>query len=405
MDARTTGILWVAFLAASASAQYPMPHVAEDEVVHAMDSEPEPEVERLKCQIDPIKSRMDFAFRFQAGYVLRCPMKVFGGNKARIMTYIRITPQGGKPVFLSEGYSLPEMPPAMRARTDILKMSNEFELSGGFSMGEGNYTVDLLAIDSNTRVLRKTWEIRSFRNHEERNVQVALPERTAATLYNRSWDGKMVGDGKGLRVTILLNAAPRDFRATALRAWDRAMLIDSVSSILHQIPTESVRLVAFNLEQQREIFRDDKFDRQGLMRLARSLRALELGTVSYSALKNRRGWAEMLSGFTNQEVATDEPSDVVIFLGPMNRKFEKIPPELLTPAKSKRPHFYYFQFLSMWRRGNELPDAITHATSARNGTTFKIHSPGELGQAIQKLLDQTRKEQPRQSPALSAANP
>jgi hypothetical protein len=283
-------------------------------------------------------------------------------------------------------------------------LTDEFEFSGGFSMGEGTYRVDLLVIDSSTRVLKKRWEVKAARNHDERNVQVAMPPMTVSSLYNRSWDGKMAADGKGMRVTILLDAAPRDPRATRLRAWDRAMLIDSVSSILRQIPTESVRLVAFNLDQQRELFRDDQLDRPGLMRLSRSLRELELGTVSYGTLKNHHGWAAMLSGLTNQETAAEEPSDVVIFLGPMIRNGEKIPAELFTAGKSRRPHFYYFEFLPMWHRGSEFPDAIVHVTAACGGTTLKIHTPGELGQAIQKLLDQTHKEQLRQPFPLSSSN-
>jgi hypothetical protein len=402
MNAGTTGILWAALLATSASAQFPMPKGHHDTVVKAMDTEPESE--KLKCEAFPIKPTLDFAFRFQAGYVLRCPIRMFGGNKAMVATYIRITPQEGKPVFLSEVYSLPEMPADMRPRTNLHKLTDEFELSGGFSIGEGNYSVDLLVIDSGKRMLKKRWEVKAARNHEERNVQIAMAASTAAPLFNRSWDGKMTTDGKGLRVTILMNAAPRDPRATRLRAWDRAMLIDSVSSILRQIPTESVRLVAFNLEQQRELFRDNQLDRPGLMRLSRSLRELELGTVSYGTLKNHHGWASMLAGFTNEEVEAEEPSDVVIFLGPMNRNLDKVPVELFTAAKTKRPHFYYFEFLPMWHRGNELPDVIAHATSARSGTTLKIHSPGELGQAIQKLLDQTRKEQLRQPLSLSSGN-
>jgi hypothetical protein len=400
MHAQTAGILMAILLAFSARAQYPMSANAQKAVISALENPSE--AEKLKCELETLKPSMDFAFRFQAGYVLRCPVKIFGGQKGLVATYIRITPDGGKPLFLSEAYSVPEMPADLRNRTNVHKLSQEFEFSGGFSMGEGHYAVDVLVVDSSTRVLHKHWDLRAVRTHDERNVQVAMPALTAAPLYNRSWNGKMTADGKGLRVTILLNAAPRDPRATRLRAWDRAMLIDSLSSMLRAIPTESVRLVAFNLEQQREIFRDERLDRPGLGRLGRSLRELELGTVSYSVLKNHGGWAEMLSSLTNQEVEAEEPSDVVIFVGPMSRNLGKVPAEYLTPAKGRRPHFYYFEFLPMWRRGNELPDVISHTTSARSGTTLKIHTPGELGQAIQKLMDQTRKEQSRQQLVISS---
>ncbi len=320
MHARTAGILGATLLAFPARAQYPCSAKAQEAVIHALENPSE--AEKLKCELETLKPSMDFAFRFQAGYVLRCPIKIFGGQKGLVATYIRITPDGGKPLFLSEAYSVPEMPADLRNRTNVHKLSQEFEFSGGFSMGEGHYAVDVVVVDSSTRVLHKHWDLRAVRTHDERNVQVAMPALTAAPLYNRSWTGKMAADGKGLRVTILLNAAPRDPRATRLRAWDRAMLIDSLSSMLRAIPTESVRLVAFNLEQQREIFRDDRLDRPGSRTSGkRSLRELELGTVSYSVL---RRIMEALGGdafqpWTNQvKWRPDEPSDVVIFVGPMS---------------------------------------------------------------------------------------
>ena len=39
-----------------------------------------------------------------------------------------------------------------------------------------------------------------------------------------------------MRLTILLDAAPVDPRSLKLRAWDRTFLLDSVASVLREIP-------------------------------------------------------------------------------------------------------------------------------------------------------------------------
>ena len=125
-----------------------------------------------------------------------------------------------------------------------------------------------------------------------------------------------------LRLTILLDAVPMNPRSLKLRAWDRAFLLDSISSVLREIPSESVRIVAFNLDQQEEISRDDNFDRSGLARLSHALRKVELGSISYHKLSQPQGWSEMLTRLSKDELEAEEPADAVIFLG-RQRAFPK----------------------------------------------------------------------------------
>ena len=346
--------------------------------------------EAIDCEVSRLKPFLDFSFRFSGGYIIRCPVRVFEGKPATVRTYVRITPAAGKPLLLQDTYSIPAMPPDMRPRTNIHALRNMIEISGGFSLGEGEYKVDLLITDNSERALRHHWRIKAVRNHSEREVEVVMKPDTVAPVSTRPWDGRPVADGKKVRITVLLDAAPTNPYSSKLHAWDRAFLLDSLSSLLRQIPWESVRLVAFNLDQQREIFREDKLDRPAFFRLARELRQLELGTVSYSVLKKQQGWADLLADITNREVLTDQPSDLVIFLGPVTRIAQKIPADILEQPKSNGPRFFYLEYYPVWRQGSEFSDSINFLTSARNGSTIKIHSPGELARGIQKMLLQVR---------------
>jgi hypothetical protein len=343
---------------------------------------------KLDCQIEHVRPFLDFAFRFEAGFVVRCPVRIFDGKKVHLVAYARVTPTTGEPVILGEEYTTTEMPADMLARTNIRKLDNAFELSGGFALGEGDYTVDVLVASSTERFLQGRWKVKTARVHGEEQVPLTMQPNTAGQLSSNPWNGKLVEKGQGVRVTVLLDAAPRDPKSARLRVWDRTFLLDSVSSLLNQMPCESVRLVAFNLDQQREIFRDEQFGRQGFRRLGRALRELELSTVDYGVLKRESGWAELLASLTNQEIQTDAPSDVVIFLGPVIRLMQKIPAVDLAPARSNRPRFFDFAYVPTWMLGAEFPDSIHHLTNARNGTVLKIHSPGELAKGIQRMLQQ-----------------
>jgi hypothetical protein len=80
---------------------------------------------------------------------------------------------------------------------------------------------------------------------------------------------------------VLLHAAPISFRRTRMRASDRIVLLGALSALLEQLPTRHVRLALFNLDQQKELLRQDGFTLDGIDRVAQSMNEVELGTVDY----------------------------------------------------------------------------------------------------------------------------
>jgi hypothetical protein len=344
--------------------------------------------DRLACAIDPLRPFLDFAFRFEAGYILRCPVKEFNGEKGSVVTFVRITPAGAAATILGETYMLPSIPQEMKGHTEIKKLNSYFESSGVFTLGEGRYSAEFAAVDNHGRVFQDRWQIHIARSRGERAVTVAVKPLSVEPIAFRSWDGELGSGGTGTRLTIFLDATPINPNSTKLRIWDRALLLDSLASLLRHLPCDAVRLVAFNLDQQREIFRQDPFDRTGFVQLAQALRDLELGTVSYKVVGQENGWMGFLANLSNEEVTRKDPSDAVVFLGPTTHLRDKMPAEFLKPAQDKKPAFFYLRYSPIFERGREFPDAIQRLTAARNGTVLIIHSPGELAEAIQRMQKQ-----------------
>ncbi len=342
--------------------------------------------DQLKCSVKPLDPFLDFAFRFDAGYVASCPVKEFDGRADTVISYVRITPDNGVPVVLANGYRLPAIPRALASKVNLKKVSSSVEMSGGFVLGEGRYTVDLLLVDSRSRIYKTHWTVKAKASGHEKGSPLAVAANTAAAFPAYSWDGKpCVNQRSGSRLTILLDAASMNPYSNKLRAWDRAFLLGALSSLLRQTPAESVRLIAFNLDQQREIFRQDHFDGAGFTRLSEALQRLELGTVSYKTLQRQNGWAELLAQLMNEQIAEQPPSDSVVFLGPSTRITDKLPQTMLRPRGPGAPQFFYFEYFPFWQSGREFPDAIHYATRAYKGTTLKIHSPGEFAEAMRKV--------------------
>jgi hypothetical protein len=375
-------ILYPAF----AAAQLPLNPADAPKVASAFDASAP---NSLKCYIEKWNPFLDFALRFQAGYVVHCRLSVFEGKKVTVAIYLRVTPEGKPPALFATGYRLPAITPDMSMANTPNKLKQEIGLSGAFSVGEGHYSVEVLVMDDRHRSCRKHWKIKVSPDRSQRRVHLAIEPLTVQSFDRSSWEIPPPQREKGIRLTVLLDAAPINPYRSRLRAWDRSFLLECVYSLLRQMPYKSVRLIAFNLDQQREIFRRDEFDGAGFLALSHALQEIETATVSVQALKNRNSPA-FLTALANQELAADDPSDAIIFLGPNARTDVSVSPELLTRKKSGGPPFFYFEYFP-WV-GSPFPDGIERLTRAAEGKTFRIHSPAELDQAIQKMLVQLKQE-------------
>ena len=334
----------------------------------------------LKCEVVPIKPLLDFSLRYQSGYVARLPMKLFFGPGHRWLIRIRVTPDGGdrRPVFLGSRMRLPDIP-----RTNAW-----FEVGGGFWVGEGTYTVDWALADEAGRVCRKSWRIEVKPGGSDRTVTAAIQPNTVAALFRHRVTGAAARgeDLRPIRLTVLLHAAPLNPRRTRLRPGDRAMLLSSLAALLEQLPVRSVRLILFNLDQQKELFRQDVLTTQGLGDAVQSLNTLELGVVDYRTLGNRGGHIDLLADLVSGELRARPPSELVIFLGPSSRYSDKLPPEVLAKPAGPAARFLYFRFQPY--AGPTFPDSVDSAVKRLGGKTVIIRWPHDLAKAVAQVKRQ-----------------
>ena len=162
----------------------------------------------------------------------------------------------------------------------------EVQVGGGYLLGEGAYNVRQVLLDETGRTCRRDWRVDARLSRGESKVRVALPPGTVSDLSLR---GSRVpppppDDARPIRLTILLHAAPTSPRRTHLRQNDILTLLASVSSVIERVPTTSVRLVAFNLDQQKELFRKDGFGMVDLPAVGEAMTRMELNLVDAKVL-------------------------------------------------------------------------------------------------------------------------
>ena len=346
----------------------------------------------LECSVTPIKPSLNFSFHLQAGYVVSVPMRQFFGSGHAWLTTFRLTPEGGggKPVYFADKVVLPDVP----------RNNAEIEIGGGFLLGQGRYRMEWLVVDDQQRVCRKEWRIDAKLEGNERLAKIATPPFTVQEFSLRGIPNQALtrDDRAPFRVTILMNATPLYPWRTRLRASDQVLLIWSLSALMERLPTRSVRLVVFNLDQQREIYRRDGFTADAIHDVFQAVNGLNLNLVDYQVLQRPSGFLELLSDLVNGELQSKTPSDAVIFLGPTTHYLDKPSPGIGDrPSGATVPLFCYFQYKpgfsrpgtpvppNVFGRPGMLPDVINQAVTALKGRIFTIFQPGDFAKAIDQL--------------------
>lgn len=322
--------------------------------------------------------RLDFAFRFHAGYLTFIPMQQYSGPGHHWIQLMRVTPDGGdrKPVYLASREDLPSIP----------RTRQVFATAGGFLVGEGAYHIDWMLSDDEGRVCRRSWRFAAKLAHADRNVKPLMAPNTVAPVSMRGTAAdSTTDDSRRVRLTVLLHVAPLDFRRNDLGWWDRAMLLSTLASLLDQLRTESIRVVAFNLDQHSELFRDDDFKPESYLRLAAVINGARLATVDYHVLQDPNGHLSLLRSIVDKELTTKPPADAIVFLGPGSRyESRKLPEEDAPPDPPSSTKLFFFRYAT-YGPWTSFPEAISLTVKQLGGKTFAIRTPGEFATAIKQL--------------------
>lgn len=287
---------------------------------------------QLRCRIDPVRPALDYALRFRTGYSIEFPMSQFEGAGHSLTTFVRVTPEGQKPLFLENSGTLQEVP--------VTKIDGQ--VGGTFVVGEGNYDVEVLAQDDAHRVCHSQWRIQAKRLGNERELIPATPAGAVEEL-SVSRPRPPVSEARNGRITVMLHAASMLPRSSKLQDSDVSALSGSLFTLLQQLPGLAVRLVVFNLAQRKLLFRQDDFTQADMGKVIRAISELQLALVDYRTLQQAGSPADLLTGLIETELRDAKPPEALIVLGP--RLFTR--DNTAIPAVDKpvsAPPLFYLQF-------------------------------------------------------------
>jgi hypothetical protein len=338
----------------------------------------DPVEHQFGCRIQPARTMLTFAFQFQSGWTVEIPFKNIRREKHRIVILARIVPEriGKPPLYLYASGDIPERP-ERAGKTDLV-------IDGGFLLGPGRYTVEVVVMDDVDSFCRNSWTLETRLSKADSEIAPVMQSGDLFALESGVWARFVQAGGerqRSGRITVLLNAAPFSRRSVSVGGQQSGLLLSSLAALLRFTDFATVRLVAYNLDQQKVIYSEDNFSAGSINDLARAMRELNLGTVPIQVLNRPAGHIELLSDLLEKERRRPDPSDTVLFFGPtvpFDQKW-KVPAALET-------HLLDFDFRPFWGlRQPEFPDLIEHLTKAHGGRVFRIHSPREFAKALREL--------------------
>jgi hypothetical protein len=354
----------------------------------------------LPCTVTPQKPQLGFDLKFHAGYEVSLPMKDLNGGDDVLTMIFRITPQKHpeKPIYFTQKIAVPKL------ADDV---GGTAYLDGAFVLGEGAYQVDWMMRDHSERICSSYWSSSAELSAKDRGVKMAIrPEKVESFDAEPFRQEPPVSrdETNGLHVKVLVNFAPQQSLAASMQPLDTAALVSILRNISREPRIGKFSIVAFNMQEQRVVYRQDLADQIDFPALGASLDSLKLGTVHVRQLEQKHPETEFLSQLIKKEMATDHP-DAVIFAGPKVMTDEGIPADSIKALSSDVSYPVFYMNYILNPQSNPWRDAIGNVVKRLRGYEYTISQPHDLWNAWSEIMSHIVKLRVARVSSVTSATP
>jgi hypothetical protein len=337
----------------------------------------------LPCSVAPAKPVLGFDLRFHAGYDVLVPLKDLAGGENQLTIMFRVIPENHKdePYYFVQHIKVPSIPEDARG---------DANLQGAIDLGEGNFHVDWLMRDRSERVCSFYWEMEAFLPAKDKQMALEIPPAVAqATQFEQFNDEPPVErsqQGQPFNVKVLVNFAPQNAGSAALRPMDTQALVSILRRISREPQFGKFTLVAFNMQEQRVLFRQHSADRIDFPALGKEIGSVKLGTVDMHKLAQKHGDTEFLTELIQKEMRAEDHPDALIFAGPKIMLDGSVPQDALKPYAEDLDYPVFYMNYSLYPNAQPWRDSISRAVKVFKGTEFTITRPRDLWFAVSDMV-------------------
>jgi len=338
----------------------------------------------LACTVTPAKPVLGFDLRFHAGYEVAVPLKELSGSENKLTILFRVTSSEHKddPVYFSQHIRVPSIDEDAKG---------DANLGGIFDLGEGSYHVDWLMRDRSERVCSFYWD--SEATLPAKDKQIAL-EMAPGTIRH-SQDEQFIEDppiertpsaGAPLNIKVLVNFAPQNFDSPALRPLDTVALVSILRRISREPQFGKFSLVAFNIQEQRVLYRQSSSERIDFPALGQALQSVKLGTIDLKRLSQKHGDTDFLTDLIKKEMSAEDHPDALVFAGPKIMLDAAVPQDTLTPIATDVDYPVFYMNYNLNPQAVPWKDSISRAVKVFRGTEYTISRPRDLWYSVTEMV-------------------
>jgi len=329
----------------------------------------------LNCTVTPSKALLGFDLKFHAGYDVTLPMKELAGSDNQLTIVFRVTGENHKdePVYFAQHITVPELDP---------DAGGAAYLPGAFDIGEGKYHVDWLMRDRAERVCSFFWDTEAVLPVKDKQMALDIVPGAIQASDGDSFKQEAPVEREQhegpLNVKVVVNFAPQDSASATLQPLDTNALLSILRNIARERRIGKFSIVAFNMQEQRVIYRQENASQIDFPALGKALASLNLGTVDLKRLGQKHGDTEFLSNLITKELKNEkEQPDAVIFAGPKVMLEDGLSQDTLKQLSDVKTPVFYMNY-NLNPQSNPWRDAIGNAVRYLKGLEYTISRPRDV---------------------------
>lgn len=337
----------------------------------------------LPCSVTPVKPVLGFDLKFHSGYEVSVPLRELAGESNQLTMVFRVVPDGHEEdaIYLSQRMGVPSIEDDSKG---------DAYLRGAFDVGEGKYHIDWLMRDRSERFCSSGWDIEAALPNKDKDMTLDIAANRVEPVDTEPFKQEPpVEREQGeppLNVKVMVNFAPQNSLSATLQPLDTNALVSILRNIARDPRIGKFSIVAFNMQEQRVLYRQDSASQINFPALGDALTSLNLGTVDLKKLEQKHGDTDFLASLMQREMKpeTDQP-DAVIIAGPKVMLDDAVPQDKLKDIGEPKFPVFYMNF-NVNPQANPWRDAIGAAVKYLKGAEFTISRPRDLFFAWSEIM-------------------
>jgi hypothetical protein len=245
--------------------------------------------------------------------------------------------------------------------------------------------------DRTERICSSFWDSEATLGSKDRSMSLAIApqsiQRAAGEQFTEEPPVQRATIDPPLNVKVLVNFAPQNSLSAALQPLDTTALVSILRTISRDPRIGKFSIVAFNMQEQKVIYRQDGASRIDFPALGTALTTLNLGTVDLKRLGDKHGDTEFLTSLVRKEMtpAPQDHPDALVFAGPKILLDANPPEEALKDATDIDFPVFYMNY-NLNPQAVPWKDAISHTVHFFRGYEYTISRPRDLWFAVSEMV-------------------